>query len=102
MILIPLDISVKDLAEVMKKQLLFPFKRYGALGLLIIQAIVFIFKIILYAYLAVLFVCGLPAWPFIVAFINRKEHPKMCKAIVWLWSIIWALVALIYYLDNRA
>ena len=43
----------------------------------------------------VLFILCLPAWPFIVAYRNRKEHPAQAKIIYIGYPFLYALIALV-------
>ncbi|MDE6483483.1 MAG: hypothetical protein K2L01_06990 [Rikenellaceae bacterium] len=95
MIIVPLDSSSNELANAIKNAFLFPFRLFGAVGLLIGGLIFNLLKL-------ALIVIFLPVIPYLVAYFNRKTYPKMCKAIVWLWSIIWALSILIIILDANA
>ncbi len=92
MIFVPLDSSSSELANTIKQSFLFPFRLLGAVGLIIGE---FIFNCIKLA----LIVIFLPVIPYLVAYFNRKKYPKMCKAIVWMWSISLALSILIIILD---
>lgn len=95
----PLNTSVTGLAEIIKQVFLFPFKLFGAYGLVIGELLFkLVFGIILFFLIAALS----PIIPFFVAYRNRKTHPKMSKAIVWMCSITIALIILISILDTYA
>lgn len=98
-LLIPENASVKEVASYLKQGFLLPFQVFGAFGLIIGELLFkLVFGIILFFLIAALS----PIIPFFVAYRNRKTHPKMSKAIVWMCSITIALIILISILDTYA
>ncbi len=92
MIIVPLDSSSNELANAIKNAFLFPFRLFGAVGLLIGGLIFNLLKL-------ALIVIFLPVIPYLVAYFNRKKHPIQSKILVWLTSITWAISILIIILD---
>jgi len=93
--IVPVNPGIQGALTALETAILFPFRLFGAFGLLIGKLIFTLFELVI---LVVFF----PIIPYFVAYRNRKEHPIQSKTIVWLWSIIWILVALIVILDTYA
>lgn len=93
--IVPVNPGIQGALTALETAILFPFRLFGAFGLLIGKLIFTLFEL----FVLVVF---LPIMPYLVAYRNRKEYPKMSKAIVWMWSITVALIILIDILDTYA